>query len=157
MHELKHVLQGIVLDEIRVRIYFGEPETGVDDCQDSQTKGYIRVQYGKLALFPAANSKVGIPLRAFPDPFRIVKITGTANKAVLYQHPSYDCGEWQIGKLPNGRYTAERNGLPHATFTYQEQALGYVKFITGEHDNADPIRITQYDPCALAKALKGKR
>ena len=120
---------------------------------DAQTKGYLRVQDSRLTLFLTIKSKVGTPISTL----RIVKITDTTNKDVLYQHPSYSHGEWQVGRLPNGRYTAERNGLPHATFTYQEQALGYVKFITGKQDNATPVRVIEYNPRALIRALKRAR
>ncbi len=72
----------------RIRIFYGNTDTGKDWFESYDTIGYVGKSCGDIKiplLIPHRNSTGGCPILDY----RIVKIT--IDKKVVYEHPLYNC------------------------------------------------------------------
>jgi len=120
----------------RVRIFYGEPETGKSWSEENDVVGTIGRSMGpiKIPLLIHNSRSTGGP--GILD-HCIVRIQGSAH-LVTYTHPKFDAGQWDIGDPkqedhPGLLYVAGvyHNGSLHARFTSHEGAKRYREFMLG--------------------------
>lgn len=134
----KQALEQAAKDKIRVRVFYGDPVTGTDDCDETNRRGKVyKTQAGAFVLTPdirkTPEHRNWIHTIDTTRVVRIAKYTHGACRAVeLYRHPSYSTGGWSVyWRSDLGRWIAIRNGLIHATFGNETDALLYVDYIKG--------------------------
>ena len=111
----------------RIRVFYGDKETGRDWMEEYNTMGYIGRSTGRIKtplLLITSRSLGGGALRDSC----IVKIT--ENKRVLYQHPLYNT---PVVKVEKDKVLFD--GKIHANCGTEEHAKTWAKFITGERNS----------------------
>lgn len=125
----------------RVRVFYGDTQTGESWLDEYDTMGTIGRSTGQIKiplLIKNANSTGG---GAILD-HCIIRIVDLGNKYDLYKHPNFHVGEFKVRKVDmtahDKHYTA---GVYHnkkgnlANFEKMEQAERWVKFISGERNS----------------------
>lgn len=135
----KQVLQRAAESKQRVRIFYGDPVTGKDDCDETEFAG--KIYETKSGLFIAASLNRSESTWRAPhqiDTSQVVRIvtytrgSKSGGPTELYRHPSYTAGGWSsYWRSDLGRWIAIRNGLIHATFDNEIDAAIYVDYIQG--------------------------
>ena len=129
----------------RVRLWYGDTETGEAWDEENDVMGYVKKSTGKTPIFilvPYRNSHGGggiltdcivrMDVADLEEPGTYWKLyQGATNYWKLYQHPKFDPGAWYVGK--DGRkWAAYKNGMNLvARFETQDKADRYVGFMTG--------------------------
>jgi hypothetical protein len=124
----------------RIRLFYGDRETGKDWNEEHDTAGTIGRSTGTVKIPLLINNTRSTGGPGLLD-HCIIKIT--AEGRTLYQHPNYHTGTWTTGAPPNrigktdmkkAGYTAGvyKDGENHANFKTQAQADRFMKFITGQ-------------------------
>lgn len=155
----KLALERAAKDKTRVRVFYGDPETGKDDCDETKRNGKLRkTQSGAFVLLISASngSDHGDRIHTI-DTSRVVRIarygSGTNGPTELYRHPSYTAGEWSsYYRTDPGKWVAVRNGLIHATFDDEMDAAFYIAYITGDR----ACTIYRFKEAAYKRLLKRK-
>ena len=115
----------------RLRIFYGDTETGRDWHEEWQIIGYIGRSNGKikvpLLIFNSRSNGGGSILDHC-----IIKIM--EGKRVLYQHPKYDAGKIIILPCTMAYFKAEVriDGKVHARFRTEAKAQRWFDFMTGK-------------------------
>lgn len=155
----KLALERAAASKQRIRIFYGDPETGKDDCDETKRNGKLRkTQSGAFVLLISASKSSSHGNRIHTiDTSRVVRIakygSGTNKPTELYRHPNYTAGEWSsYYRIDLGRWIAIRNGLIHATFDDEMDAAFYVAYITGDR----ACTIYRFKEAAYKRLLKGK-
>lgn len=135
--KVNHVLLNARDSHMRIRVFYGDPETGRDWCEEFDTIGYVGKSTGKEPvplLIPFRNSLGGSPINTE----HILKITLSCNpKEVLYQHPNYKKPVTVINSATNSLYI---NGKLYSTFEpgteNLKRACRLAAFLEGSKNNA---------------------
>ncbi len=137
---IENVLDILARRKTRIRVFYGDPVTGLDWCEENHTMGYvgrsIGVNYRHL-LMPTKTSESGHIIHTE----KIVKITAANGGELLYRHKGYHHGVWEIGPIAGtGRLSADgavltvgvyQDKVHIANFTSEEKAKRFINFITG--------------------------
>ena len=110
----------------RIRVFYGDPETGRDWCEEHGVMGYVARSVGPEKVYILlANSRAigGLPILVD----NVIKVT--IDKRVVYQHPKYNLGEFEI----RGR-DVYRDGKLLARFESEDKARRYVEFLRGNRN-----------------------
>ena len=135
-----NVLEKARLARTRIRIFFGDTETGRDWLEEFETVGYIGRSCGEIKVPLLLNNSRSTGGCAVLD-HCIVKIM--VGREVLYRHPHYHLGSLTIGSCPTvigdtvmakAGYTTGVyvDGSNVANFKTGEKAQRYVAFLRGE-------------------------
>lgn len=126
-----------------VRVFFGNPETGVDSMDEFETIGRIGRSNGimKAPLLVPEGEHGGSQLSTS----RILKIVDMESGETLYKNKNYKVPEVTIGKTTNQIaidqgyiHEIESNGvLQGVRFKEYSVAAGYIAFITGVSNFTD--------------------
>ena len=113
----------------RIRVFFGDAESGTDWCETYDTMGTIGLSYGptKVPLLIHSIRSMGGDAIATDS---IVKIT--RNKKVIYQHPNYNCDI----KF-NGDYIVDSNCKDKTYFYSKDETKRkrFFEFLKGTRNN----------------------
>ena len=113
----------------RIRIFFGDAESGADWCETYDTMGTIGLSYGptKVPLLIHSIRSMGGDAILTDS---IVKIT--RNKKVIYKHPNYSCDI----KF-NGDYIVDNNGKEIMYFWSKDEnkKQRFFEFLKGTRNN----------------------
>ena len=111
----------------RIRIFFGDAESGTDWCETLDTMGTIGLSCG-IAKIPllihSVRSMGGVAILTDS----IVKIT--RNKKVIYKHPNYNCNI----KI-DGDYLVDSNGIMHFWTKDENKRKRFFEFLKGTRNN----------------------
>lgn len=134
--ELIQVLESARLNEKRVRLFYGDPKTGIDFLEQHDIIGRIGRTGGivKSPILLMRENSSGGPL----IPVDIVlKVTDANTKKVLYQHPLYKEPEFIVQKNESNKtYNVIYNGQTHAVFPFgkEERMENYINFMKGKRN-----------------------
>ena len=131
--ETKESVINILLDAMkhkdRIRIFFGDAESGTDWLDDYCTVGTIGLSHGPVKIpliIQSIRSNGGCAISTD----WIVKIT--RNKKVIYQHPNYNC-DIKI----DGDYLVDSNGKKIMKFWSKDEnkMQRFFEFLKGTRNN----------------------
>ena len=136
------ILEMVRKYHIRVRVVYGDRETGCDWGEDLDTMGYVGRSGGRIKIPLLIHNSRSIGGGAMLD-HCIVKIVVTYSKSVLYQHPNYEPPNLEIGPCPEKignvvlaeeGYTTGvyRDGQNEANFKSEDRAKRWIAFMRGE-------------------------
>lgn len=134
--ELIQVLESARLNEKRVRLFYGDPKTGIDFLEQHDIIGRIGRTGGivKSPILLMRENSSGGPL----IPVDIVlKVTDAKTKKVLYQHPLYKEPEFIVQKNDIDKtYSIIYNDEVHAVFPFgkEKEMENYMNFKKGKRN-----------------------
>ena len=129
------VLTGAYYDKTRIRIFYGDTQTGIDNLEYSEIIGYVKIVNCKgkkvFALFPYKNSKCGLPILSN----KVIKIT--INCKTVYQTPNYQTPEFYIQESTvNGKpwfYLFKKiDNVPYYGNAKRENCVNEIAFFLGK-------------------------
>lgn len=133
---LKLKLQTLLHSQIRVRIFYGNVDTGEDYNEEWMNFGYIGQSMGteKIPLLIANTRSIGGPAILTNC---IVKITYASGGRVIWEHPKYFCNPHIIQSSPEPGYAEEviRKNQVVARFSKPGKAAMWVDFMEGRRNN----------------------
>lgn len=117
----------------RVRLYYGDTETGKSWCDEYETIGYIGKSTGIKPIPLMINNARSMGGTGILD-HCIVGIQDVASKRFLYKHEKFDLGKWEVVASDSSDYpfAVKHDGKEHARFKTEKQASNYCKFMKGE-------------------------
>lgn len=128
-------------DRTRVRLFYGDPQTGRDALEEWDTIGVVGRTGGAMRsplLVP--DGEIGGTIISSR---RLVKVQSLVSGRVLYQHPGYHLPDLLVCAAPESDknakaypFTVNVNGETHARFRSYAKACSWVGFISGEHHEA---------------------
>jgi len=113
----------------QIRLYYGEPETGLDWNEENDVEGHIGRSLGPIKVpLLVAPKEIGGPQLL---DHCIVKLRFRGGR-VLWQHGRYHTRPFSIrpGHHPNYSVEVLRDGEVHARFKVMSDAERYVRFMT---------------------------
>ena len=127
--KVKQVLTSVHKSRDRIRIVYGDPETGKDWLEENDVIGCVGRSTGeqKIPLLIANERSMGGGgiLTA-----NILKIVRVSDKRVLYQHDKYVTPEFELEFLAiTGQYGVSVGGKVHANFKTHDTAIKYIDFM----------------------------
>lgn len=134
--ELILVLEDARINGRRIRLFYGDDETGIDFLEEYDIIGRIGRTGGivKSPILLKRENSSGGPLISADI---VLKVTDAKTKKVLYQHPMYQEPYFVIRKNESKKmYDLIYNGQTHAVFPFgEEQRMeNYIKFMKGERN-----------------------
>lgn len=140
MREIIRVCENVRLDNVRIRLWYGDMDTGCSWDDEYDVVGYIgRSCGGKYSipiLLPNKSSHGGIGILTM----RIIRIDDIQDHRTLYKHPTFHVKHMEVRdednpELRDRGYIAsvyrESTGYI-ASFSSREKAENYIKFMNGE-------------------------
>lgn len=135
----KQALERAAKDKMRVRIFYGDPVTGKDNCDETERIGVpLKTKGGAYIFVIRKKDKTHNAWIHTIDSEQVVRIVSythgskSGKPSELYRHPSYTTGEWSsYYRHDLGKWVAVRNGLIHATFDSEIDAAIYTDYIQG--------------------------
>jgi len=135
--DLVTILESVRLSRTRIRLFYGDRDSGRDWNEENDVEGYLGRTMGPIhcpiLLKTAASRGGGIILSAC-----IVRVVTTAGKRVLWQHPEYHSLPFHISDTPgsdpaNARWPVEvlRAGEVHARFKSRREAERFIRKMSG--------------------------
>ncbi len=133
--EVVNILESAKANRQRIRVFYGDTETGRDWMEEYDVIGCIGRSTGRIKIPLLLKSTKSDGGGALLDDC-IVKIT--IDKRVVYQHPKYYLGALTIrhsesSKYPYGVFC---DGAVHANFKSLDRATKYVLFLKGESNRS---------------------
>lgn len=130
---LKQLLENLHVNHTRVRIWYGETETGKAWLDEHDVKGTIGRSTGEKKtplLIPKYNSSGGGAILYGC----IVRIDNIAEKRTIYQHKDFYLPKFEIipSDLKDYSHAVLANRVLIARFKTQQKAERYVQFMKGE-------------------------
>ena len=136
--DLVGILESARLCRTRIRLFYGDRDTGRDWNEENDIEGYLGRTMGPIhcpmLLKTTASSGGGIILSAC-----VVRVVTTAGKQVLWQHPKYHSLPFTISDIPStdpatARWPIEvlRAGEVHARFKSRQEAERFVRKMSGK-------------------------
>jgi hypothetical protein len=125
----------------RLRIFYGDTETGRDWGEEWNIMGYIGRSYGPSKIPLLINNSRSAGGGGLLD-HCIVRIIDVHTKRELYRHPKYHHADYRIGGLEPGLPPEYTTSVYHkfdgeqwsnvANFRDYSRAVAYVEFMTGK-------------------------
>lgn len=117
----------------RIRLWYGDPDTGSAWPEEHQVTGYVHRSTGPRQIFILVHNRRstgggGILGRC------IVRIDYTDTGETIYQHPDFDSGFWTIYQRGDDVIVG-LNTYRHARFPDWDRARRYVHFMKGYRYN----------------------
>ena len=133
-NEIIGILDRVLNTKQRIRVFYGDINTGICWNDEFETMGYVKRSTGRIKiplLIPKVNSFGGGGLLDHC----IIRIT--QDKKVLYSHPNFTTGEWEIKEVKKEYPFDAYNNLSgnSASFKTRKQAERYIQFITGKKNS----------------------
>lgn len=133
--EVINVLENAIATNERIRVFYGDKETGRDWCEEYDTIGTIGRSTGSIKI-PLLIKRIDSTGGGSLLTHCIVKVT--QNKREVYKHPEYHIGE--LAKkfpMPHKEYKfgVLRDGDNIANFKTAWQTENYIKFLKGINNN----------------------
>lgn len=136
--QLVTILERVRLSRTRIRLFYGDAQTGRDWNEENDVEGYLARTLGPIhcPILLKTNSSTGgvIILSA-----SIVKLAATATKQTLWQHPAYHTLSFTISETPRSSpYSRDwpvevlRAGQTWARFRNRSKAEKFIRRITGQ-------------------------
>ena len=128
--EVRGVLLRAQLKHTRVRVFYGDPETGIAWHEEHFVTGTVSNSTGRLKIPLLIHNARSHGSPAMLD-HCIVAIR--SRKAWLYRHPHFSAGNWTVGKPQSEGYEegAYVNCVLQAQFEKPGQAKRYCGFMSG--------------------------
>jgi len=118
--------------ETRIRVFYGDQETGRCWMEENDTMGIVGRSSGSIKiplLIKTHRSCGGGAILTH----RIVKIQ--IGRCVMYQHPDYHQPEMRVAGQANHSWDVLCDGGVHANFKSLQQAERYMAFMRGERNS----------------------
>jgi hypothetical protein len=132
---VRDILESARQDGRRLRLFYGDTETGRDWMQEYDTIGTISRSIGTLKVPLLIASSRSISGMYILDDC-IVRIMDVASREDLYRHPKYLTP--RLNLLHNGRidhsWSVQRDGEEVARFKTREKAKRWIAFMLGERN-----------------------
>lgn len=128
--ELEKVLQELYKTKDRVRIFYGDPVTGLDWCETYDTQGYIYKSTGIKPCYILVHNTRSMGGSAILCD-NIVKIT--KDKKTIYQTENYHLPKL-ILESEKGRVSVYKDGKGFYSYPTKEKAEKFVQFLQGERN-----------------------
>lgn len=131
--QVRRILENARASKARIRVFYGDAETGRDWLEELDTMGRVSGTTGSIRspilVCNSRSTSGGIILSAC-----IVKIT--IDKAVQYMHPRYHLPEFKVEPSDIEDYAENVlvDGKIHARFKKPGQAENWIKFMRGERN-----------------------
>lgn len=130
--EVRRILEEYRLNGKRIRLFYGDAETGTDWLDEFDVLGRIGRSTGplKVPLVIATVRSSGGPAILTRC---IVRLIDSASRRELYRHPKYNLPEFTVRILSlNGKAEVCANGRSYARFASPAQAERWIAFMRGE-------------------------
>ncbi len=124
-------------EDRRLRLFFGDSETGRDWCEEFDVIGYIGRSSGRIKVPLLMRTSRSYSGGVIMDNHIITITEGTV---VLYKHARYSLGELVVKKAPTqlkGKgysHSVYRDGENLANFKSLESANNYISFLKGDRN-----------------------
>lgn len=130
--EVRRILEDYRVSGKRIRLFYGDAETGTDWLDEYDVLGQVGRSTGalKVPLIVATARSSGGPAILTSC---IVRLVDAATGRELYRHPEYNLPEFTVKMLKlNGKVEVSANGRVYARFSSTSQAERWIKFMRGE-------------------------
>ena len=126
-------LERAMRNKSRIRVFYGDSETGKDWLEENDTIGTVGRSTGSIKIPLLLKNSSSYGGGAILD-HCIVRIT--VDKWQVYQHENYHLGELTIEELDMDEYTHRVcvDGQEHANFSSLGKAENYISFLKGERN-----------------------
>ena len=131
---VRRVLENARVNRERIRVFYGDTDTGRDWCEENDTQGRVGRSTGNIKIPLLLHNERSMGGGALLD-HCVVKIM--RGKCVLYQHTRYNNGTWSIHPPTSSGYFASvhRDGKECAQFKKAGQAERFIAYMQGERMN----------------------
>lgn len=141
---VKAVLEAVCLSGQRIRLFYGDPQSGRAWPRDRHLVGILGHTEGAMlmpALFFSKQATKGNPVLAH----EIVRIMDVTSRADLYRHPHYHLPAMTITPFIQGVFqvAVRADGVVVRRFKTSEEAQVWIEFVRG-----DRLRIVRHRPKA---------
>ena len=135
---VKATLRYSIRADVRLRLFYGDPDTGRDWCEEYDVMGTIGRSTGvmKVPLLIHNRRSMGGGAILTANILRIISIK---SRRELYRHPKYQMPEFEIvpetetGLIEKGyHFIVKRDSDNVARFQNEEKAQNFIKFMRGE-------------------------
>lgn len=130
------VLERARRDGKRIRVFYGDIDTGRDWLEENDVMGYVGRSTGQYKIPLLITNSKSISGASILD-HCIVRIT--IDRREVYRHPSYHVGELTVRPITMREllekgytYAVDVDGRNHANFKIEDKARRFVKFLLGE-------------------------
>ena len=137
--KVKQILESELYSDNRIRVFFGDQETGKDWEEEHETIGYVGRSTGTEPILILLNNNRSMYGGAILTNC-IVKIT--KNGRVLYQHPNYHQNKHFVGDSVNdgyaeAAYQEKEDGTKEMVAQFKKigQAQRWIDFIEGRRNS----------------------
>lgn len=116
----------------RIRLFYGDTETGLSWGDEFEVIGRVGRSMGKIRIPLLIHNARSTGGGGILDNCIVAIMTAPGRFA--YKHPNFSAGDWAIvpSDLPDYAAAVTNHGKPHARFRTPEQAARYVEFMRGE-------------------------
>jgi hypothetical protein len=133
-NELKALFERLRKDRRPVRLFYGDPVTGLDNLSCWDTVGIVGRTMGVMKspiLVPVGDCGGGIISTNC-----IVKVVAIASGCTLFKHNSYHLPELNLeaSDMPGYPHRVRADGETQADFKTMARACNWVAFVSGEHN-----------------------
>ena len=128
---LEEVLNKLYKNQKRVRIFYGDPQTGKDWCELHDTQGVVSRSTGKTPVYLLVNRNSSLGGGAILVD-NIVKIT--VNKQAVYEVDTYQMPTFEIEGNPFTGFSVYRGNELFFTNKDRLKCENLVKFLQGERN-----------------------
>lgn len=131
--KVKRVLKSSIKSSRKLRLFYGDSETGADWLEENEVVGTVGVSTGpfRVPLIIPAGKDGGAPI--LTD--NIVKIVECESGKILFEHPTYSIGSpLTIGDVPSNKvypFAVFQDSKPIARFKSYEKAIQWLAFMYG--------------------------
>jgi hypothetical protein len=136
--KVKEILESELYTNNRLRIFYGDADTGLDWNEEHDVLGYIGRSTGNAPITILLNNNTSHGGVAILTQC-IVKIT--RNKQVLYQHPNYHYNKLSLGNPINNDYLEgvyqQKDDKLELVAQFKKAGRGqrWIDFLEGKRDN----------------------
>lgn len=120
----------------RVRLYYGDPDTGQCSLATTNNVGWIGRMYGSALAYPmlmsSADAKAG--LRILDSGVVRVQDLDSAGM-VVYEHPRYHLPDMSVNEMPDATVVLLIGESQRMQFESNEHFARWIKYMRGGHHN----------------------
>lgn len=114
--------------DTRIRVYYGDPETGRDWMEEWDNTGYVSRSTGIKPIYILVHNRRSMGGGAISTRC-ILRITTSAEGRELYRHPKYqrpDLTLQECAEIDGYTWEVLRDGETHARFSSRAKAEAYI-------------------------------